>query len=233
MALRDPPLLQPSRDHACAERLGEQQRVARLRAHIAPDTPRINQPGHSVSELHIVVADGVPADHGAARLGHFGQPAAKNLFENFQIAFFGESHDRKGGNGPSAHGIDIAERVGRGNLSKGKRIVDNRSEEIDRLHQRKARAQTIDAGVIVRFESNQNIVIRLPRQTSQDRIQDARAQFGGTPRRLDGGSKFHLLKQSVPSGKIGPLIIALNHSRNRLRWEQHSISSRSTFDRAA
>ena len=63
---------------------------------------------------------------------------------------------------PPAHRIDVAERVGRRNLSEDVGIVNDGREEIDRLDERQLRRQLIHAGVVGGVEADQNIGIVLP-----------------------------------------------------------------------
>ena len=100
----DAALLQTRRDHAGAERLGEQQEVPGLCSYVAPDTRWINEPSDGITEFHVFVANGMAADDRAARLAHFCQSAPKNLLEDFKLTLFGKGHDRKGRDRPSSHG---------------------------------------------------------------------------------------------------------------------------------
>jgi len=72
----------------------------------------------------------------AVRLFHFVEAAANNLFQDRWISFFRKANNRKGGDGFAAHGVNIAERVGGGNLAESEWIVDDRREKIHGLHQR-------------------------------------------------------------------------------------------------
>ena len=53
-------------------------------------------------------------------------------------------------------------RVGRGDLSKGVWVVDNRREEVDGLHQRLVGADQIHSGVVGFIEANQHVRVMLP-----------------------------------------------------------------------
>jgi len=60
-------------NHSGAERLGENQNVAGLRADVAPDFVRMNQAGDGIPEFQIVIANGMSADHEASGFGRFSQ----------------------------------------------------------------------------------------------------------------------------------------------------------------
>src|SRR5580692_2281564 len=96
----------------------------------------MNQTGDRIAKLNIVVANGMSADDGALRFVHLVQAAANDLLKNRGIAFVWKAHNRERGNWLSAHGVDIAERIGGGDLAKGKRIVDDWREKIHGLHNR-------------------------------------------------------------------------------------------------
>ena len=74
----------------------------------------------------------------------------------------GKRDDGKRGGGASAHGVNVAERIRRGNLAERKRIVGNRREKIDCLDERQFIAQLIHPGVVVGFEANEKIRIIRP-----------------------------------------------------------------------
>ncbi len=93
-------------------------------------------PCDCVAELNIVVADGVAADDRAVCFFHFVEAAADYLLQDRRISFFRKANNRKGRDGFSTHGVNVAERIGGGNLAEGEWIVDDRREKIHRLHQR-------------------------------------------------------------------------------------------------
>jgi hypothetical protein len=96
---------------------------------------------------------------------------------------------------------DIAQRIGSRDLPKGMRIVNNRREEIDGLHQRETFSQQIDSGVIIGIESHEYVRIGLPRQFAQDRIERRRIEFRRATRSLCHRREFHGCGQSTPRCK--------------------------------
>ena len=122
----------------------------------------INQARDRISKLHLFVANTVPANHGAAGLNHFGKSAGENAFENCEICFFRKAYQRQRSARLATHRVNITQRVGRGDLAKGVRIVHHRSEEVHSLHQRSAGAEQIHSGVVGLIKANQNIRVMLP-----------------------------------------------------------------------
>jgi len=77
----------------------------------------------------------VPAHDGAAGLHHLGKPSGEYLLQDRQIALLGETNNRKGTQRRAPHGVDVAQRVDRGDLAEGVGIVDHRREEVHGLDQ--------------------------------------------------------------------------------------------------
>lgn len=125
-----------SGNQARTDRLSEQNDIIYLRADIPPNFLRVDGPRYSVAELDVVVADGVAADYRAVRLFHFIEAAANNLLEDCRIAFFGKANDGESGDGLAAHSIDIAERIGGGNLAKREWVIYDWCEKIHCLYKR-------------------------------------------------------------------------------------------------
>src|SRR5271163_1438256 len=62
--------LDRSRNHSRAERLSEEESIARLGAGVGENFFRMDESGHSVSKLRFIVANAVAADHEASGLDH-------------------------------------------------------------------------------------------------------------------------------------------------------------------
>ena len=59
---------------------------------------------------------------------------------------------------PPAHGVDVRQRVGRGNLAKQKRVVDHRREEVDGLHKPQVLPYAEDARIVRGIEPHEQVV---------------------------------------------------------------------------
>ena len=103
------------------------RRVAGLGAVVGEDFLGMDRAGDGVSELGFFVANAVAADDGASGFDHLGEAAGEDAFENFEISFLGKADQSERGERRAAHGVDIAERVGGGDLSEGVGIVDDRA----------------------------------------------------------------------------------------------------------
>src|SRR5580704_1659041 len=108
----------------------------------------MNQSGDGVTEFQIVIANGMSADDEASGFGHFCQAAAHDLIERRGIAALWKSDERQRGNGSAAHGVNVTERVGGGDLAKEIRVVNDGGEKIGGLHEGKLVGDAIDAGIV-------------------------------------------------------------------------------------
>jgi hypothetical protein len=63
-------------------------------------------------------------------------------------AFSGKTDQRQRCERLAAHGVNVAQRVGCGDLAESVRVVDDGSEEIDGLHQRLIGRDLIHSGVV-------------------------------------------------------------------------------------
>ena len=154
--------LDRGRNYACAERLGEQQLIAGLRALIRQHALGMNHSRNGISEFCFFIADAVAAHHRASGLDHLRQAAGQNALQNFEIAFVGKTDKGQRSQRLSTHGIDVAERVGGGDLAEGIGIVHDGREKIHRLHQRRLGREQIHAGVVGVIEADQHIRVLLP-----------------------------------------------------------------------
>lgn len=60
---------------------------------------------------------------------------------------------------PPAHGVDVRQRICRGNLAKQKRVVDHRREEVDGLHEAQVFANTKDTRIVGGIETHEQVVV--------------------------------------------------------------------------
>ena len=141
----------------------------------------MDEAGDGEAVFEFWVLDGVAADERAAGFGCFGLAAAQNLVEHFGIEVTdGKTRDVERGEGFAAHGVHVAERVGRGNGPKGVGIVDDGGEEIDGLHEGFALVEAIDAGVVGEVEADEQVGISVCWQTCQGAPQLVGAQLGSS-----------------------------------------------------
>ena len=126
-------------DDAGAERLGEEQNVAGARAAVGENPRGIDRSGDGVPEFDFLILHGVAAKQRDARFAQLVESAAKDFADGPGLeALFRERGDRERGQRPAAHRVDVADGVGRGDLAVDVRVVDDRREEVDGLHERRS-----------------------------------------------------------------------------------------------
>src|SRR5581483_5481104 len=211
--------LQSAGNHARADALGEEERIAGPCSLVGPDATRIDQAGDSVAELDLIFSDAVAAKNDAAGLAHFLGASVQDSFEDLNIGIGWEYDERKSGNGPAAHGIDIAQRVGRGDGAESVWIVDNRREKIDRLHHGKrfpaGLRQVVDTGVIGRFITYQDLVVGDAWYRPKRAIENFRAELGCAAAGFYGCGEFcrHANTSLIRRSARLPLGIAIRSTR--------------------
>ena len=90
---------------------------------------------HGIAELHFIVANAVSAQQRAIGFVDLLRPALEDFRQLIQIAFGRPSQDGKRRDGFTSHGVDVAQRVGRGDGAECVRVIHDRRKEIDGLHQ--------------------------------------------------------------------------------------------------
>ena len=114
---------------------------------------------HGQAVLGLVVVDGVAARDGAARLDALVGAARQNLTGNLNTQATGYAEQVHGMARPTAHGVDVRQRVSRSNLAKQERVVDHRREEVDGLHEAQVIADAEDTRVVGGIEPHEQVVV--------------------------------------------------------------------------
>ena len=122
--------------------------VARESAGVRQHTRGLDLPGDRVAELDFHILNRMAAEERHTRFTELVQAAGEDLLENRALGIFGKGGNRKRRQRPSAHRVDVAERIGRGDLSVSKRVVDDRREEIHRLDERTVFADSVHTGIV-------------------------------------------------------------------------------------
>ena len=90
----------------------------------------------------------MPSDDDCAGCLHPLGTASENLVEDFEFQLIvGKAYDVQRGPRRATHRINVAEAIGRGDLSEQKRIVDQRRKKVERLEDDQIVAQTERSGV--------------------------------------------------------------------------------------
>jgi hypothetical protein len=120
-----------------------------------------------------------PPTISAPRLAHLVLPAAEDVGEHRERQpVRREADDVERGERLAAHGVHVGERVGRGHLAEVVRVVDDGSEEVDRLHERHVLGQHEHAGVVERLASDEEPGIGVARERRERGGQVTRTHLG-------------------------------------------------------
>src|SRR5665648_728726 len=163
--------------HADAEALGEHQLVAGPRASVVDDLVGTGHAGDGQPVLGFPVVDGVPAGELGAGLHHLLGAALEDLHQVRHAEVGRPRHEVHGSKRPRAHGVHVAERVGRGELPEPVGRIDDGRDEVDRLHQAEVVGDARDGGVVARLEQPRELR-GAARESVKHGLQVARTQLG-------------------------------------------------------
>ena len=99
------------------------------------------------------------ARDGAASLDALVGAARQNLAGDLDAQAARDAQQVHGMARPPAHGVDVRQRVGRGDLAKQERVVDHRREEVDGLHEAKVLPYAEDACIVGGIEPHEQVVV--------------------------------------------------------------------------
>ena len=99
------------------------------------------------------------ARDGAAGLDALVGATRQNLPGNLNAQAIGNAQQVHGMARPPAHGVDVRQRVGRGDLAEQIGIVDHRREEVDGLHETQVLANAENARIVGGIEPHEQVVV--------------------------------------------------------------------------
>lgn len=84
---------------------------------------------------------------------------------------------------PSAHGVDVRQRVGRRDLAKQERVVNHRREEVDGLHEAEVLPHLEHTRVVRGVKADKQVGIGHIGQVTQDLGEGSGSQLSGSTAR--------------------------------------------------
>ena len=108
----------------------------------------MDKAGHGQAVNGLRAVDGVAAGDDGAGLVGLVVAAPQQLLHHLSGHGLRQAQDVQRQPGLAAHGVHVADGVGRGDLPVQERIVYDRREEVGGLHQRRILVQIVDAGVV-------------------------------------------------------------------------------------
>ena len=147
-------------NHARSQRFGEDQFLSRFHAPVGDEPVGMHRTDHRQSVFGRIILDRMAAHREGSALVHLlltapqyiGQHRDRNTVAGKHVQV---ERQQRG----SAHGIDIAQGVGGGDLPKEIGIVDDRREKVDRLDDSKILPYPINGGIIRCIEADHQIGI--------------------------------------------------------------------------
>ena len=128
--------------------------IARLGVSFSRDLAWMYQPSNTEAIFRLVIDNGMAASYHCPSLGDFIGTALQNGTYDCGRKVFGEARNSQCQDRFATHGINITEGVGSSDLPKGIRVVYNRWEEIDGLHQRQIVGKLVNCRVILHIEAD-------------------------------------------------------------------------------
>jgi len=151
-------LFQRRAAHADAERLGQDEQVARLCTGVAQHAAGMDEAERHQPVDRFGAVDGVPAGDRDAGFGADGGAARDDrLHALHSDPAQWHAEDRQREDRRAAHGVNVRERVGGGDATELERIVDDRREEVGRGDQGLLVVQPPDRRVIPSLEPDQEV----------------------------------------------------------------------------
>ena len=180
--VRDPSFEVGVEQHAAADGFGQDEQIARTGPGVVPVFFGVHDPGYGQAEFGFLVVGGVPACQDGPGLSDFVEGAFDDALQDLRSELPGWKSDKvQARDGPSAHGVDVAEGVGRANLTEDVRIVHRRRDEVRREHEGGLIVHSVDAGVVAGLKSHHQVRIDVFRQAVQEFLESDRTDFGRSP----------------------------------------------------
>ena len=164
-------------DDPGADRFREEEDVTWLRARFGPDLVRMDRAGYDQPELWLRIGDRVPTGDDRPGLGDLVRRTLEDGGDHLRWQVLREPGDIEREEDGAAHGIDVTHAVRGGDGAVGPGVVDDRGEEIDRLHHRQIGRDAIDRGVVACLETDDEVRMGGKGQGAQNLRQGRRAQF--------------------------------------------------------
>ena len=148
---------------AGAQRLGEDEAVARTHPALAQDLPALDEPAHRKAQRELRALAGMPAHERGARLAQHLRRAGHHLRQ--RVLDLRLDAVREGGHGQRGlrlgpHREDVAQAVVRGDAAEEVGVVDHRPEGIDGVHQDLAGRRLHHRRVVGVGEPDEHVVAR-------------------------------------------------------------------------
>ncbi len=210
------PALQRGGDGPDAQRLGQHQHVAGAGARVGQDRVRMDDAGDRHSKFGLRVLNRVTAKdrHASLLRNRAGAP------QDFQQHVLAEVIQREGDqvqrtDRRRAHRVDVRQRVGGSDPPEVEWVIDDRGEEVDRVHQREVLTQPVHAGVVRVPVADEDIRVLLAEgQPGQQRCDRGGGELAAAAGAMGERSQRDDHARMILQASAGP---HLHRSRDRCR----------------
>ena len=142
----------------------------------------VDEAGDRQAELDLGVAHAVAAEDDGTRGSDSLRPAPQDFLEHaHRQLVVGEADNVEHGLRLAAHRVDVAERVGGGDAAVGVRVVNDRREKIDGLHERERVVDAINPRVAEALGPNEQVRIGHRRQRPHNLCDRLNRQLARSP----------------------------------------------------
>ena len=128
----------------------------------------MDKAGHAEAVFWFVVLDGMAAHQNGAGLLYLVRASGKDFPQHGRVEAVGEAHDVQGDFRLAAHGIHIAQCVGRRDLAEGVGVVHYGGEKVDGLYQCDLVGDFIDCRIIGGLDAYQQPFVIKAGQLTQN-----------------------------------------------------------------
>jgi len=179
-------LFDPRGDDADAQRFRQDEPVPGLSADVAHDPVGTHQPRDGQAVLGLRIVDAVAARDEDPGLPGLVRAPLQDLLQDGQRQLPArEADDVQGEDRPAAHGIDVGQRVRRGDRPVVVRVVHDGREDVHGLDEGEVVGEAVDRRVVDGARPHQEVRVAGNRQPAQDLRQVLRTEFGCSPRAGD------------------------------------------------
>ena len=166
----------------------------------------IDDARHGEAELQLGIGQRVAAQKDRPRLLDRRESSSEDLAELvLGDPLPRETADVQAGDGPPPHGVDVAQGVGGGDPSEIERIVDDRRDEVEGLHEGEPVGETEHSRVVRSVETDEHVRIgaRVRRESVRDLPEVRRTHLG----RSTAGRR-EVCQSNLVIGRHGALLLA-------------------------
>ena len=184
-------------EYSDAEGLGQKKNVSLSGAAVGQDSVRMYETSDGQAVLGLLVKNAVSPGNQRSGLIRLFIAAPEHGMHGLLRHILGHAHDVQRQFRLAAHGVYIRERIGGCDLAKKMRVVCNRREKIQRLHDCKVVAHPIDAGIVGLVKAHQQIWIGAHGNILQQLCQHSRADLCAAAGTLCQLRQFDILFHSA------------------------------------